>query len=89
MTGQQAELIAHRDPGGDMMPYERLLRAAIGGDASLFTDAESVEAAWRVVDPILGKSTPIERYAPGSWGPVDADRIIAGDGRWYDPAPAT
>jgi glucose-6-phosphate 1-dehydrogenase len=87
MTGQQTELIVHRDPCGDMMPYERLLRDAIQGDASLFTSAESVEAAWRVVEPVLGNAVPVEQYAPGSWGPVDADRIIAGGGGWHDPEP--
>ena len=85
MTGQQTELVVHRDPCGDMMPYERLLREAIDGDASLFTSAEAVEAAWRVVDPILGNAVPVEPYAPDSWGPADADRIIAGDGGWHDP----
>jgi glucose-6-phosphate 1-dehydrogenase len=87
MAGQQTELIVHRDPCEDMMPYERLLRAAIRGDASLFTTAASVEAAWRVVDPILGDVTPVERYASDSWGPADAARMMAGDGGWHDPAP--
>jgi glucose-6-phosphate 1-dehydrogenase len=87
MTGQQTELVVHRDPCGDMMPYERLLRDAIAGDASLFTSVEAVEAAWRVVDPVLSEPAPVEPYAPGSWGPVDADRIIAADGGWHDPAP--
>ena len=87
MAGQQTELIVHRDPCDDMMPYERLLRDAIRGDASLFTTAASVEAAWRVVDPILGDVTPVERYASNSWGPADAARMMAGDGGWHDPAP--
>jgi glucose-6-phosphate 1-dehydrogenase len=87
MTGQQTELVVHRDPCGDMMPYERLLGDAIRGDASLFTSAEAVETAWRVVDPILGNAVPVEPYATGSWGPANADRIIAGDGGWHDPAP--
>ena len=87
MAGQQTELIVHRDPCEDMMPYERLLRAAIRGDASLFTTAASVEAAWCVVDPILGDVTPVERYASNSWGPADAARMMAGDGGWHDPAP--
>jgi glucose-6-phosphate 1-dehydrogenase len=85
MAGQQAELIVHRDPCEDMMPYERLLRAAIRGDASLFTSAASVEAAWRVVDAILGDVGPVEPYASKSWGPANAARLIAGDGGWHDP----
>ena len=87
MTGRQTELVVHRDSCEDMMPYERLLGDAIGGDASLFTSAEAVEAAWRVVDPILGNVVPVEPYATDSWGPANADRIIAGDGGWHDPAP--
>ena len=87
MAGQQTELVVHRDPCEDMMPYERLLRAAIRGDASLFTTGASVEAAWRVVDPILGDVTPVEQYAPDSWGPENAARLMAGDDGWHDPAP--
>jgi glucose-6-phosphate 1-dehydrogenase len=87
MTGQQTELVVHRDGCGDMMPYERLLRDAMAGDASLFTSAAAVEAAWRVVDPILEDATPVEPYAPGSWGPANADRMIAGDGDWHNPVP--
>jgi glucose-6-phosphate 1-dehydrogenase len=87
MTGQQTELIVHRDSCADMMPYERLLRDAICGDASLFTSAEAVEAAWRVVDPVLGNAVPVEPYTPDSWGPADADRIIVAGGGWHDPAP--
>jgi glucose-6-phosphate 1-dehydrogenase len=89
MTGQQTELIVQRDSCGDMMPYERLLRDAIDGDASLFTSAEAVEAAWRVVDPILGNAVPIEPYAPDSWGPAGADRIIADGSGWHDSAPGS
>jgi glucose-6-phosphate 1-dehydrogenase len=87
MTGQQTELVVHRDPCGDMMPYERLLHDAIHGDASLFTSAAAVEAAWRVVDPILGNATPVEPYEPDAWGPAQAARMMAGEGGWHDPAP--
>jgi glucose-6-phosphate 1-dehydrogenase len=44
-----------------------------------------VEAAWSVVDPVLGNVTPVHEYDPNTWGPIEADRIIAGDGGWYDP----
>ncbi len=89
MTGQQTELVVHRDPCGDMMPYERLLHDAIHGDASLFTSAAAVEAAWRVVDPILGNVTPVEPYEPKSWGSAEAARMMAGEGGWHDPEPDT
>ena len=87
MVGQQSALVVHRDACGDMKPYERLLHDAMHGDASLFTSAAAVEAAWRVVDPILGSATPVERYEPNSWGPANAARMMAGEGGWHDPVP--
>ncbi len=87
MTGQETELIVHRDLCEDMMPYERLLRDAMRGEALLFASAQAVEAAWRVVDPILGDVTPVEGYAVNTWGPADAAGIIASDGGWHDSVP--
>jgi glucose-6-phosphate 1-dehydrogenase len=55
------------------------------GDASLFAREDSVEAAWRVVDPILRSVTPVGEYEPNTWGPAEADRIITNDGGWYNP----
>jgi glucose-6-phosphate 1-dehydrogenase len=85
MVGEDATLIAHRRPAEEMTPYERLLGDAIRNDISLFAREDSVEAAWRVVEPILGNATPVIEYEPKSWGPKEADRIIAGDGGWYNP----
>ncbi len=65
--------------------YERLLLDALAGDASLFTRADEVETAWGLIDPILqiwesqGKSPA--NYEPGSWGPAEADELLARDGR--------
>ena len=70
-----------------MSPYERLLSDAMRVDASLFAREESVEAAWRLVDPILGNVTPIHEYEPNTRGPPEAGRIIAGDGGWHNPKP--
>ncbi len=66
-----------------MEPYERLLSDAMKGDATLFTREDSVEAEWRVVERILGDATPIHSYEPGTWGPAEADRIVAG--AWHHP----
>lgn len=85
MIGEAVELIARRQPGDEMLPYERLLGDAIHGDGSLFTSGDCVEAAWRVVDPILGNVTPVAAYKPNSWGPPAANRIIAGDDAWRNP----
>jgi glucose-6-phosphate 1-dehydrogenase len=87
MAGENVELIVRQAPGDEMTPYERLLGDAIRGDAMLFVDQGSVEAAWSVVDPILGNATPIHEYDPGSWGPAEAEEIIARDGGWHNPGP--
>jgi len=85
MVGEEVELISRRHPGDEMMPYERLLGDAIRGDASLFARYDSVEEAWRVVDPVLGNATPLVQYDPNTWGPAEADRFIANDGSWHNP----
>ena len=85
MVGEAVELIARRHPGDEMMPYERLLGDALRGDASLFTSGDCVEAAWRVVDPILGKVTPVAKYKANTWGPPAAEQIVAGDDGWHNP----
>ena len=68
--------------------YERLLLDAIQGDASLFTRGDEVEASWTLIDPILQaweqhQSPPLAAYKPGSWGPVEAESLLARDGRWW------
>lgn len=85
MTGEGVELIARQKPGDSMTPYERLLGDAIRGDASLFARYDSVEEAWRIVDPILGNRTPLVQYEPNTWGPIEANRIIANGGHWHNP----
>jgi glucose-6-phosphate 1-dehydrogenase len=67
-------------------PYERLLDDALEGDARRFAREDSVEEAWRVVEPVLEHPEPVVPYDPGSWGPPEADRIIAGDDCWHSPA---
>jgi len=86
MTGEDVELITHRRPGDTMSPYERLLGDAIRGDASLFARYDSVEEAWRIVDPILGNRTTLAEYEPNTWGPSEADQIIADGGHWHNPS---
>ena len=87
MVGEPVDLIARRSPASEDLPYERLLSDAIRGDASLFTRDDSVEAAWRVVGPVLKvRTAPIE-YEPGSWGPEAATRVIAGEEGWHNPKP--
>jgi glucose-6-phosphate 1-dehydrogenase len=86
MKGKEVELVAIHQSGDEMEPYERLLKDAIRGDASLFARQDSVEPAWRVVDPIIGNSTPVYEYEPNTWGPREADSLIPRDDGWHNPA---
>ncbi|HXE71970.1 MAG TPA: glucose-6-phosphate dehydrogenase [Candidatus Nitrosotenuis sp.] len=70
--------------------YETLLYDVMVGDASLFHRADMVEAAWRVVTPVLESwaATPevFPNYEAGSWGPALSDQMLARDGRhWLNP----
>ena len=87
MVGDAVELVARHSLVGEKSPYERLLGDAIRGDASLFTRDDGVEAAWRVVDPILQSPITVEEYDPGSWGPAAARAVVAGEEGWHDPKP--
>ena len=86
MEGERIELIAHHQPPDEMKPYERLLGDAANGDATLFAREDSVEASWRIVDPILKNSTALFEYEPNTWGPQEADRLTP-DGGWHNPKP--
>ena len=55
------------------------------GDAMLFVRQDAVEAAWAIVDPILGNATTLHEYEPGSWGPPEADRLTTDVGGWHNP----
>ncbi len=88
-VGVQRELYLSDDEPNQMSTYERLLGDAMAGDSALFTDAESVMAAWAVVEPVLAAHAPARPYAPGSWGPPEADALISGDGGWHEPANET
>jgi glucose-6-phosphate 1-dehydrogenase len=84
LAGQPVELsVVRQDAGADMSAYERLLGDAMRGDATLFARQDVVEAAWTIVDPIIARTDlrPIE-YEPGTWGPSEAERLVAGIGGW-------
>jgi glucose-6-phosphate 1-dehydrogenase len=77
MLGEDVELVAREHHPDEMPPYERLLADAMRGDPALFTREDTVEAAWEVVEPVLGDATPVHAYEPGTWGPPEAERLIA------------
>jgi len=86
MASEPVELrLVHQQQAGEMEPYERLLGEAMEGDTTMFAREDSVEAAWAIVQPVLGDVTPVHEYAPGSWGPQDAARLTADVGGWDDP----
>ena len=79
------ELSFAQTPGEDMRPYDRLIGAALAGEKWLFARQDTVEAAWRVVDPILGGVVPVQPYTRGSWGPAEADRLLPEGETWHVP----
>ncbi len=84
-VGDQRELYLVEELLGAKSPYERLLSDAIRGDGALFTREDSVEAAWAVVDPVLTNHAPAISYAKGSWGPAEADTLLAPGTCWHNP----
>ncbi len=79
LIGDLTELKAVSRPQADEMDaYERLLTDAMKGDDTLFASQAGVEAAWAVVQPVLGSVTPLHDYPPGSWGPAETEQLMAG-----------
>lgn len=85
MTGEDIELYMCRQKGDEQGAYERLMSDAMEGDTSLFAREDGVEEAWRIVDPIVKMPTPIFEYAPGTWGPNEAQAAVANIGGWHNP----
>lgn len=85
MLGEDIELVVCNERGSRMGAYERLIGAATRGDPTLFAREDGVEAAWRIVDPVLAAPAPPHPYAPGTWGPAEADALAAAWGGWRAP----
>jgi glucose-6-phosphate 1-dehydrogenase len=82
---QTGEMVASHSPRVDEMDaYERVLGAAMSGDSTLFAREDYVEEAWRIIEPVLKKNTQVHQYAPGTWGPSEADRVAPTSG-WNNP----
>jgi glucose-6-phosphate 1-dehydrogenase len=85
MIGDVVLLDACHESTYDLPPYQRLLGDAMRGDQMLFAREDSVEAAWRVVEPVIGEAgaaLPFHFYEPGSWGPPEAAAMVAGG--WHE-----
>ena len=82
---QTGEMVASHSPRADEMDaYERVLGSAMAGDSTLFAREDYVEQAWRIVEPVLKKNTPIFQYAPNTWGPGEVERVTP-PGGWHNP----
>ncbi|HSS28176.1 MAG TPA: glucose-6-phosphate dehydrogenase [Usitatibacter sp.] len=87
--GDRKELLLIEERPNEESPYERLLGDAMEGNGALFTREDAVEAAWAVVDPVLEHHHRARPYKRGTWGPKEADALIAADGGWRNPARTT
>jgi glucose-6-phosphate 1-dehydrogenase len=87
MVTEPAEFtVVHHPDGDEMGPYERLLGDALAGDSMLFAREDCVEAAWAIVEPVLGDATPVHSYEPRTWGPLDAAALAEDAGGWSNPS---
>jgi len=82
---QSEELTFAQRPGSDQRPYDQLIGAALNGEQWLFARQDTVEAGWKIVDPVLGDVTPVHPYPRGTWGPAEADRLLRDRDTWHDP----
>jgi glucose-6-phosphate 1-dehydrogenase len=85
-VGERQELFLVEEEPGERLPYERLLEDALSGDPTLFTREDTVEAAWSIVDPVIKHQPRSLPYKRGSWGPKEADTLIAKEGGWQNPS---
>jgi glucose-6-phosphate 1-dehydrogenase len=82
---EDVELTICRYPENQVPAYTRLLENASAGNPTLFAREDVVEAAWCIVDPVLGDVIPLFHYDPNTWGPPEADELILDVGGWNNP----
>jgi glucose-6-phosphate 1-dehydrogenase len=86
LRGCMVELEAEQQCGKDeLLPYEELLEDAMRGRQTWFARKDYVEAAWRILDPVLANKPSVHVYEQGSWGPVEADCLTKEFGGWANP----
>jgi glucose-6-phosphate 1-dehydrogenase len=81
----QAQMEFAAEGGEAPTPYEVLLQAAMLGNPVRFTRQDSVEEAWRIMQPLLASPPPVRPYAKGSWGPAEAHTLLGEHGPWRGP----
>jgi glucose-6-phosphate 1-dehydrogenase len=82
---QLQDLTFAEEPGADQRPYDRLIGAALDGNRLPFARQDAIEAAWRVVDPVLDDAVGLHRYPRGTWGPKEAENLLPSGVAWHDP----
>jgi glucose-6-phosphate 1-dehydrogenase len=84
-TAIELDMEFAQEGGEGATPYEVLLHAALVGDSTHFTRQDMVEETWRIVQPLLDDAPDALPYAPGSWGPAEADKLVSSFGGWHRP----
>jgi glucose-6-phosphate 1-dehydrogenase len=74
-----------QEGGEGATPYEVLLHAALIGDSTHFTRQDNVEETWRIVQPLLDHAPEVHPYAKQTWGPKQANELVAEFGGWHGP----
>src|SRR5579863_9587197 len=85
MQGREVELFVAQHDADAMDAYELLISAALIGDTSHFAREDEVEAAWAIVDPVLGVGDAPYVYTCGTWGPKESERLLTGSCSWHNP----
>ena len=85
MAGMPVELDLFPPHAHEMTAYERLIGDALEGERLLFGREQGILELWRVVDRVLRDHGPTRPYAPHSWGPPEAEALVAPDGGWVNP----
>jgi glucose-6-phosphate 1-dehydrogenase len=86
LVGEEIELLfSHEADAEEADAYEQLLGDAMDGEPFRFAREDYVEEAWRIVDPVLKTDMPFFGYETGTWGPREADALVA-PGAWHNPA---
>ena len=85
LAGDEVELlVSHEAKPEEADAYEQLLGDAMEGEPFHFAREDYVDEAWRIVDPVLNGEMPVHEYEPGSWGPSEADALVAPQA-WHNP----